>query len=41
MLMVMNEYDNSQVVQQALTERNADWHMERALDHLVMANEDS
>ena len=39
-IMVMDEYGTGQVVQQSLFERNADWHMERALDHLEKASED-
>jgi hypothetical protein len=38
--MVMDEYGHGQVIQQSLFERNGDWHMGRALDHLVDVNDD-
>jgi hypothetical protein len=36
--MVMDEFGSGQVVQQSLIETNADWHMERVIDHLKRAN---
>jgi hypothetical protein len=36
--MVIDDYGEGQVVQHSLLERNADWHMSRALDHFVRAH---
>jgi hypothetical protein len=39
-MMIIDGYGEGQVVQHSLFERNADWHMLKALDHFVRANSD-
>jgi hypothetical protein len=39
-MMIVDDYGEGQVVQHSLLERNADWHMPKALDHFVRANTD-
>lgn len=39
--MVMDEFGTGQAVQHSFLETNADWHMMKAIDHFVSANENT